>query len=305
MAQMKNSTLLIGIGAIAVVALLLSGVISIKPGGEPSVVPTVPETAGQPGAVEVGKSATLEVAAFNDQADSATQVALATGMYAWKNGVLIMNGGALVADDRLDINAATGDELTLIAFDSTYPYAKPQTTTIKSETQFENLAVSDVIAGGNLQIKYYYDGAVLSAPETVTMGADEVLALDDISLKINTNNAAFNLGAVCFDTITDSNISNIDVNGLTKITVPERIDNTVDYCYEAPEQLLTEWETFKTGNIEITADSDNPAENVTVYVIDKAPYIKIDQTLGFGYETDETSPSDVGLADITDTLVIA
>jgi len=270
---------------------------AVVPGVTPQpTVPTVIET------VEKGKSATVSLAAFDNQADSATQVALASGLYVWKNGILVANGEALSSTTRTEVSAATGDSLTAIAFDSTYPYATETTIDVDQELVYKNLDTNKGISTSDLQVKFYYDGDVVTS---VTMGASEVIALDKITAKVNTANKAWNPGAICFNVTTGSNIDNIDIPSLTKISVPERIDDTFDWCFELPEGLLSEWDTLTIESVEIKASSTNPAENITVAFLDKAPFIKIDNTLGYGLEDDSSSPSDVGIADIYATLEIA
>jgi len=295
MTQMKSGTL-IAIIALVIAAVILAPAIQNALVAKPEeVAPGVPTEV-----VEAGKTATVKIAAFDEQADTATQAALATGLYAWKNGILVANGVELKADERTDIDASTGDVLDVIAFSSTYPYATKDSVAVNSELVYKNIDVNKAISGSDLQIKFYYDG---DAVTELALGVSESKALDKCTAKINTNNKAFNLGAICFGLPSGTNVSDINIKSLTEISVPQRVKDDYDYCFALPETLMEEWDVYEIPSIEIRADADGvDSETLTVAFLDKAPFIGVDQSLKSGLSDDSSSPADVGIADITETL---
>lgn len=267
---------------------------------KPAVVPEEP-TAGTTGSVELGKASIVATACYDGVADSATQIA--SELYMWQDGLLIEDQTSMAADTRTESDAVTGDDITAICFSSTYPYGMEEEFTVNAEVQNKNLVGYTGASTSDMQVKYFYDGEDVTSAG-VTVGASEVVGLDKIRVKLNTNNKAFNLGAICFNASSSTNIDKITIKNLDSITVPERLDDTFDWCYSIPEQMLEEWDMFETGSVEIKAKSSNPAETVTIAVLDLAPYIKIDNSLGYGYEDDADSPSDVGIGDVIEDLVI-
>jgi len=298
MPQMKSSTL-IGIVAVVALAIILAPVIQNALVAKPEEEPTVPGVPTQ--VVEAGKTAVVKVSVFDKEADSATQVA--TNLYAWKNGILVANGVSTSATERTDVSAATGDTLKLIAFDSsTYPYGIEDTVTVNAETVYKNIDTIKAISTSDAQIKFYYDGDVVTS---LALGASEVKALDKITFKVNTNNAAYNLGMICFGLPTGTNVSDINIKSLTEVSVPQRVKDTYDYCFQVSKEgkLLEEWDTLSVDSIEIKADADGVTnETLTVAFLDVAPYIGVDQSLKYGVETDASTAVDTGISDITATL---
>ena len=136
-----------------------------------------------------------------------------------------------------------------------------------------------------------------------TVVAGETLTLSSIKIKANEDNAGFNLKAICVElgaNVTTTSIDDIEIDGLEPMTEPERLESTVDKCWQLPSsKLVIDFKSYSTGEVRITADSsDNPQEKLQFYALDEGKFVTSEQTLGTGVENDAISPVDVAVSDI-------
>ena len=252
-----------------------------------------------------GKAATLGVAAYDDQADTTTQVAT-TGYY-WINDKY---GGTLTlsASARVNIaDAVVGDTVKVIAFDSTYPYGKESTFTVVKQGDLVNLFVSKASTSQSVTF-FNENGDIVTDPTGagITVGATNYV-MDKLRLANSDDKSMFKAYLLSFDYVDTSNITEIKVSGLSKYTgvIGRQTLKTAEDYYVMQADLNDAATRFDSGSVTIVPNGNNIHETITVRVSDWAPFIKRDKTLAFGFENDAISPADVGITDVSQTLVLA
>jgi hypothetical protein len=301
---MKERTVL----AIFVMALLAFGGITMYTVNKMSV------TSGKTGTVDTsknaitgevsaelfGKDSTLSVAAFDDQAATTTQVAVAG--YWWINDVYA-GSEALSATARVDYTGAVvGDKVSFIAFNATYPYGtEVKELLIDKLGKLVNLKVS---LGSTSQTITFYDEDGNVATSNVTVGSTNYI-LDKIRIQNTDDKSMFRAALIGFDYPETTNVTEIKVSGLTRFTGEVKRLKSVEDWFIMEKDLNDLATRFDTGAVTIVPNGNAIAsETVTVYVVDKAPFVNKDNALAYGYETDATNPIDTGIADLSDTLLL-
>jgi hypothetical protein len=305
---MKTGTLVIVIVlallGMASVSLFAINKLSVTQQGTNTVTPDQGQLpSGGVSAELYGKAASVSLAAFDDQASTTTQVA--TTAYVWVNGVYA-GTVALTAGNRTAFtDAVVGDSLDIIAFDSTYPYGQVVEQLLVDKTSMlENLEVSK---GSTSQSITYYDedgDAVTNTTAGVTVGSTNYI-FDKIRIQNTDDKSLYTTHLIGFDYADNTNITEVKVSGLTKFTGSVRRLKTVEDWFLMPQNLNDDMTRFDTGSVTVVPDGDNVAsETMTTYVLDYAPFIDKNNELSFGVEDDASNPSDVGLADISQSITL-
>lgn len=303
---MKEKTLI----WVVVVALLVVGAVSVVTitklsTTSPSGVVNVGEDGELPEGISAelyGKAATVSLAAFDDQADTATQVAGTA--YIWVNGVYA-GTATLSSSARVDFESAVvGDSLKIISFDSTYPYGKEVSVVVSKTNLLVNL---DVSKGSTSQSITFYDedgDAVSNTTAGVTVGSTNYI-FDKIRIQNTDDKSMYSTYLMGFDYPEVTNITLVKVSGLTTFTGSVKRLKSVEDWFLMQQSLNDANTRFDTGSVTVVPDGDNVnAETMTVYVLDNAPYIAKDNTLAYGYEDDDSNPANVGLADISQAITL-
>lgn len=276
-------------------------VTSEQPAGTVDVGDTGEIAGGGISAELYGKAATVSLAGFDDQADTATQVAGTA--YLWVNGVYAGTVTLSSSARASFTDAVVGDTLKIIAFDATYPYGQEATVVVDKTSKLVNL---DVSAGSASQSITFYneDGDAVADPTGtgVTVGSTNYI-FDKIRIQNTDDKSLYKTQLIGFDYADETNITEIRVSGLTRFTGSVRRLKTVEDWFMMQQNLNDEQTRFDTGSVTVVPDGDNvAAETVTVYVLDNAPYINKENALAYGYENDDSNPADVGLADISQAI---
>lgn len=265
-----------------------------------------------------GKTSTLSLAAFDKESDANDQVAVQ--IHLWKASWDTVTGtygdfeyignysSSASARTSVTDQALVGDRIKAIAFDSTYDYASDIEFTVTSQNALKNLDTYKGSASATITF-FNENGDAISNPTTsgnVTVGTTNYV-FDKIRLTNTDDNSRVVPKILAFAYMDASNISEIKVSGLKaytgeKIKLLSGLDDT--YVWQ-PGNVNDDLSKVETGSVTIVPDGDNVAsETVTVYVKDLAPYITEDNQLAYDIQDDSTSRTDVGMADISQAILL-
>ena len=258
-----------------------------------------------------GTQASLSLAAFDRESRDAEQVN--TTAYVWvqrwnaEDGVFeerqrYLGSATLTEGSRTTFEGATvGDRVTLIAFNEDYPYGDVVEFTLTRSSETENL---NVYRGtSSVAITFYNeDGDVTTA---VDIGSTPY-AFEKIRIRNNESFTRFVPRLVGFDYAVETNISSVQMSGLSQFDGTVAGLRSVDHWYVIDEETL--------NNVQINLDLGpvivNPTgnevsgETLTVHVVDLAPYITLDNQLAFGVRDDRIDGNDVGVPDQSATIAL-
>jgi hypothetical protein len=258
-----------------------------------------------------GKSATLSLAAFDRESRDTAQVN--TTAYVWvqrwdsakgefEETKRYLGSATLLESSRVDFSGATtGDRVTLIAFNDDYPYGDVVSFTITRSSETENL---NVYAGtSSVAITFYdEDGTVTTS---VDIGSTPY-AFEKIRIRNNESFTRFTPRLLGFDYAVDTNISSVQVSGLSKFDGTVDGLRGVDHWYTISEEALNNARiNLDLGPVIVNPTGNEVSgETLTVYVLDLAPYITLDNQLAFGVRDDRIDGNDVGVADQSATITL-
>lgn len=269
------------------------------------------------GLLQPSESGTLSVAAYDETAQSRTQVAVSNG-FIWNTAFDTLYQETLSASDRTSVSDFNGqDGYKAIAFDSSFPYAVAEEGSVTKKNTPQNLKVFEGVSGANLDTRTYYDGDSVSS---ISLGQDEQKTLDNIYARVNAPEKSFNPRLVVFDTSDNTNVSDITMPGATAVKVPEPLkDSGYDEAFKVSfnvggetvmagegQPILMGYESGETDSVvEIKANADGTSgESLTYGFVDYAPFINQNDELAHGVVDDSSSPADVGLSVMTGTLTL-
>jgi hypothetical protein len=305
-------------GAIAVVLAAIVGGFTMSGVSTDDIPdrPEIPTSSPSDGADSIasGKSAELTLAAYDETASQATQVE--ADMQVWEtsgseNFYLGSKTGS--ATDRTKFtNLVTGDDYKAVAFNDQYPYAKTVTGDVDSETVRRNLETFEAVSTSNLGTTVYDEnGDELST--ALSLGSEEQYQMQGFEVSVDNNNVAYNPSTVTIGY--SENISDVEMQNAQEVETPESVKDDIsgdDYVSFQPSSFsategapaLMGWETAQTGSIIVTADSDGTGsgDQLDIAVQDKALFINGAQDLTWGVEDDASSPNDVGVGVVTDSV---
>lgn len=298
--------LLIAIFAVAVVSIFAISRMSVT--SQPATITSNQLTGGVVSAELYGKDATVSVGCYNVEADTLAQVA--DTVYYWVNGDYI-GTATCNASARVDISdAVVGDEITLTAFDATYPYAEVKTLTVGKQNENVNINVNDGATIGSVTISVYDDSGDKVTNMTgvgVTVGSTNYI-IEKVRIENGDDKSLIKIALIGFDYAENTNITEFRMSGASRFTGSVRKSGarSVEDWFVLEADLNDDMTRIDTGAVTIVPNGENiNAETVTIYVMDRAPFITSNNQLAYGYENDANSPVDVGIADKTQALLLA
>ncbi len=307
------------IGVVAVAIMLMAGVFSV---GDTSESDTSESVVGEGGLIPAGvsselfsKAASLSVKAYDGESASNSQVST-TAYYwvaSWDSSANAYGeyeyGGAITTNASVSVSITdvnVGDQVKLIAFDSTYTYGEEVVMTIEAVNDRVTL---DVYKASTSQTITFYDengNVVTNTTSGVTVGTTNYI-FEKIRITNTDDYSRIVPRAIGFDYVEASNISEVRVSGLTEISdFNVKLLSGVEHWYDLSGNILNNDITrFDTGSVTISPDGDNVAsETLTVYVKDLAPYITEDKKLAYAVQDDTTNKADVGISDLSQAITL-
>jgi hypothetical protein len=259
--------------------------------------------------IEDGKSATVELAAYDETASSQTQVA--ADIHVWRTGDSFYLGSKTGSTtDRTSFSSlVTGQEFKAVAFNDQYPYAAPITKKVDAETVLGNLKSYEGVSTSNIVTEVKDEnGDTLSS--AISLGSEEQYALSGLNVEVSNNNVGYNPKVIAVEYT--ENISSVEMPGATEVEVPDSaLGGNADAAFvpgsfnpQQGEPFLTGWESAETGNIVVTADQDgtSSSDSLDIAVLDSAAYITQSDKFAYGVNDDASTANDVGIAEITETV---
>jgi len=315
MGKATNGILVGGVVVIALVFIFmfseLSGLTQLTALGGKEGVDTTPDVVSG----NEGDNAILSLRGYDEAGDSGKSQVAGTLYVNRKDANGVYN---VVAEKGLAMSSSTstsvdellvGETVQAVAFDSTY-YGVMKEITIANERPADSLTEYNIATAGSMDVYFDDEDGITGTSDTVgnlTLSGSASGSIDEIKYKNNDDDDVYFVKGICFDTVAQTNISTISMTDSkwTSADEPQRLKSTCDYFFELSSAVkLMDYETFKTGSIEITADSDNPAETITGYFVDENYFQSTDLTLKVGYELDSSAHTDVGMADDSFTIAI-
>lgn len=283
------------------------------------------------------KASQLLVRAYDRSSTAKTQVNVDS--YAWKTNApaTFLKNGAGEDTSETSTLTVTGlkvnDKIDTLGFKPTGYYGDIQTVTPTDEGGL-TVDMNVYAIGNSTQIRFFDEfGTTLTEDgnENLTVLANQVKKFDKIRVTLNETNAVFRVGAIGLDdTAEDSNISKIEVTGLTERVALSRLRGTLNYVFDVPTvsglsgaytrgdgvvldkyiQLDGTNDFFEFGPLFVTGDANGwqlPGERVVVYVIDTQCFESAEQGKGIlcSEENDAATPADVGAGDRTNDFLAA
>lgn len=266
------------------------------------------EAAKEATASNLGNSASEKIRSYDREANAQTQVAATLYAVETYNGQkrLIADGTTLSASADTSVATVVGAEIDAVVFDSTY-YGKLNHFTVSREVDYQALDAY-AIATSNMNVQVYTNANVelTDGQANLTLGSGQSDYFGRLKLTVNTANKAFNFKGIAIDLPSASNISTVDIQGMSAATAPKRLTRVsqAEFYFDIPDaKMLHQWESFETGRITFTAVSAvNPnLEAFTFRVVDESYFRSTDRTsILKGVEDDQPSSADVGASDVTE-----
>lgn len=255
-------------------------------------------------------------------------VQVATTLFAWRTDDtthMLSNGqttSATAGTDTAVNGIVVGKTIAYVAFDNaTYVGGKLsgdkgtlsfQEATIAEESPAPLEAETHALITGGISVKIYDASTETTigsqcdnSPVNITLSsADQVEVIDWLEIEINATQKSIYFDSIVFDTPADSNIASITVDGMTDISGQKImfLKDKQNYRFAPSAPIfLHDFQTFKTGNIQVKASADVTTEDVDVYFIDRQEYKAVNTKDGhkageivWGVENDKDTPEDIG-----------
>lgn len=291
-------------------------------GSQAAISPSTPAASGLPNA---GDSGTLKSRAVRLQSEGAAQVAatlyVKNGQKLDSDTSLLEDATAMSATARTNTPVVVGDVISAVAFDTTYGGIGKENILLDREVYYLDLEVYTLqtglggggfAGGGNKDVKLTFpadtDNAVSDDEAgNVTLAADQVRSIGPVMIEVNTSNEGFNFKGIVMNTAATNNLDSVTIGGMTSGSCPKRRQSTCTWAYYIPDAiLLEEFDTWQSGNIVVDASGTNPAQLVTLGIVDEAYYKSIEpgKPIRKGIEDDASSPAQVGAQDLNVTIAV-
>lgn len=262
-----------------------------------------------------GKTAAISVKAYDSESDANSQVATTAHYWiaSWDSTENAYSqyeyGGSIATNATTSVSISdvnVGDMVKIIAFDSTYTYGNELEMTVEAAN---DRAMLDVYKASTSQTITFYDedgDAVSNTTSGVTVGTTNYI-LDKIRITNTDDYSRIVPQAIGFNYAESTNISEVRVSGLDAMDLNVKVLSGVEHWYDLSGNILNNENTrYDTGAVTITPDGDNvAAEQLTVYVIDLAPYITEGKELAYGVQDDTTNKADVGISTLSQAITLA
>jgi len=237
-----------------------------------------------------------------------------------------------VSSTTTEITGTTtrGKTITCWAFNDTYQ-STPVTVIVDEEAEHILIDGMTMATNGRAKLQFYDDTLTTGEHDiNISVGEDATDTFQKMKFTINGSDNAYWLGGFYFDTVTNTNVSVIDIAGSASLgsmdksssmIVLSSLDSKVsarkelwDFAFEVDDDastagnqplLMHENDYLESGTVAVTADGggcEGDADLITTYAFQKGYYkSSIENSVKFGHETDATSPSRIGgsIGDIT------
>lgn len=257
-----------------------------------------------------GKIASIELYVEDKEAvDKSTKVQRA--VYAIdESGNKVFDGDSSSTSARVTGNSNVGRTLDVWAFNNSGTKSYGEKFSFKVEEQSVQKEIPTHTALGGIPLMELYDKNSLTG-KNISLGASQTDTFQKLRIQANESAKAFYLGGVFVDTAAGTNISNIDMSGMTTKGI-NLAKSTAGFGSSARQEkvnfhfkldtpvLLKQWEDIYTAPVIIEADGDGcVVETIDFYVYDVNFFrsSKEGKFIEFGSETDSSTPEDVGVTD--------
>lgn len=301
-----NSFMLTSVFVILIIALVGGGYWLFTQQDEESTTQTIQQIATES---NKGDLALAQIIVYDREASNQNTVATVP-VYVY-SGTTFARDGTASSTTRVSQKVTRGESYSYVAFNGSYYGDIRRNVVINADNDDVDLEAHAICRSG-LDIKLYDESLKTDRPNITGVGANQKGSMEKMRVDHNDSNCAYNLAGFYFDTVSTSNISNIELSGKDSAISSsnigiERVKEYDDYVFELNTPVMMEdGDTYDTGKITVEADGDGcAAELVTVYAFDKAH--SRSQTAGKGIlenviESDAPSPADVGGADFSDSF---
>jgi len=263
-----------------------------------------------------------------DREDSAGNLQVSTTVYGWKKDspkTIVNNGVTTSATGGTDTSLKgwnTGDIAVLLGFGNNTFYGGklvdgklvPQEFAIDEKSKVFELDVHRIIQLPQ-QVKIFdasaetdveNDDAIPSVSDVnITLDSEGSDSIDNLYFKINETNSSFYFNSIVFDTPADSNIKNIEVNGMVENTKSlQHFRDRQNYRFELSggAKFYRDGDELKTGSVKISSRQDVVTEDVGVYFVDQQWFVSASDGIQMGAENDLEAEEDIGAGDGLITL---
>jgi hypothetical protein len=284
-------------------------------------------------ALKTGDAASLRIYVTDEEAAN-TGTKVAAPIYCYdETGKFADNADGTVSStsSATQVNTVIGKTLTCQAINKTF-YGDKQVVPVKEDNVPVTLVAHRVCSSTGGTITYYDKNGANEA--NLTLAANEESYFGKMEFRISSANCAYNLAGFYIDTVTGTNISNIDMSGTADVIGQkghpdtnivkgkakyERIKDVDDYVFEIDDNsaqegnqplMMHQYDYLNTGSVTVLADADGTSgvgDTMTTYAFDKTSFrsYKVEAIFDNAVEDDQDSPSDIGAADIQDLDSVA
>jgi len=270
-----------------------------------------------PSSSEVGDLVSAEFNAYDFAADNPKSSAVKVPLNVWEKGTseLIEHNTLLSTSARTAVDLVKGRKYIAIAFNDTYLGIEKEIEVTKDESFPVDLEVYKHCLG--MEVLFYDRNSPNKNLTLVAGGQDD---FDSVEVKNNGTDCAYNYAGMYFNTVVESNISNIDMKGASGYNnikkqsgmAINRVKEKDDYVFllvddegQPDPQLLLEGEKWVSGLVTVSASGSYVSTTddcVEAFIFDYAPEVsaKPDSVppVIWGYEDNQQTTTDVGAPDI-------
>jgi hypothetical protein len=264
----------------------------------------------------LGKAASLSLAAYDQESNSKAQVAVPA--HTWAKAFNSVDGtyaeewdymgpSTLTATGRTTVSGFNvGDKVRIIAFNGSYIYGDKYEIVVTETSARKNLDVYKGATSATITFFDENDNAVSNPTTTgnVTIGS-VIYNFAGIKLTNGADQTGLRPYVISVDIPTTTNISEIRLSGAE--TYDKKVKRLAGFDYSFvwdPGNVNNAKNQVKTGTFSIVPDGDNiQKELINVTISDMAPFIDNDNQLAYGVQDDELNAADVGAADFSQALM--
>jgi len=247
-----------------------------SPAQQSTINPNTQETINQiTQASSEGKAASLKLWVRDDAQDTDTKAAVPIYCVDDATGTFLADAKTSSTSDTTTVSVVTGQYVTCYAFNSTFITKAPLKVHIDAES------VTKVIEGytvksGVGKIDFYRDNAATSGQNVSLSGTNSQDHFQKLRFTVNGSNSVFPLAGFYLDTVSSSNVSDIDMSG--KVTLfnnakdssslikNTNVNTNVGARKDKMNYVFTVGQADANGNNVILLEQNDYAETGTVNV---------------------------------------
>lgn len=272
-----------------------------------------------------GKAATVDAYAYDQAANNPSTTQAAVPLYLITSPVVTSekisgnfaaDGTALSTSSRTSITEGlnVGDKYVAVAVNDTYYGVVSDVKTISSQSETLDLDVYATASSGSITLKDEDENTIAEdgAGTNLTLGASESESFDELKIKNDNTDVAWNVGGFFVGMVDDTNMSSMTGEGTSggdysvSYSKSGSLERTSadDIMWEFSEPvMLLEYDYVTITDLQVKADGDgcsSTGETWSIYVFDKTWFRSgKENALKIGAEDDTDSPSDVGIGDVS------